>query len=101
MKGACSMPKLAEPEHDAEPAAGPRTGCSILIVDDEPLIRETLGEFLVSEGYDVAACGDAEEALATARERSFDIALCDVQLPGMDGIELLDRLAKISPQTFV
>jgi DNA-binding NtrC family response regulator len=74
---------------------------SILIVDDEPLIRETLAEYLVQEGFKVAVCPDGEQALALAEKQFFDVALCDVQLPGMDGIELLERLLRISPQTFV
>jgi DNA-binding NtrC family response regulator len=74
---------------------------SILVVDDEPLIRETLAEYLTQEGFGVAAAGDGEAALALAAERPFDVALCDVQLPGMDGLELLERLLRISPQTFV
>jgi DNA-binding NtrC family response regulator len=77
------------------------TTASILIVDDEPLIRETLAEYLAQEGFTVTACGDGEEALQLAAERCFDVALCDVQLPGIDGIELLERLHKISPETFV
>src|SRR5439155_19738442 len=74
---------------------------TILIVDDEPLIRATLTEYLTEEGHRVSACGSGEEALTLAAEQPFDVALCDVQLPGMDGIELLGRLLKISPQTFV
>jgi DNA-binding NtrC family response regulator len=74
---------------------------SVLIVDDEPLIRDTIAEYLVNEGLDVTACADGEEALALATERRFDVVLCDVQLPGIDGIELLKRLTRISPQTFV
>jgi len=74
---------------------------SVLIVDDELLIRDTLAEFLAQEGFEVVACDDGEKALALASERRFDIALCDVQLPGIDGIELLERLLKISPQTFI
>ncbi len=81
------------------PAAPP--AASILIVDDELLIRATLAEYLTQEGFTVSACADAEEALALAETRSFDVALCDVQLPGMDGLELLERLLKISPTTFV
>ncbi len=73
----------------------------LLVVDDEPLIRDTLREYLTQEGFAVAACASAEEALPLAAERPFDVALCDVQLPGMDGIELLDRLLKVSPQTLV
>jgi DNA-binding NtrC family response regulator len=74
---------------------------SILIVDDEPLIRATLSEFLTQEGFEVQTCANGEEALAAAAQRHFDVALCDVQLPGMDGMELLDRLLKISSETFV
>ncbi|HEV3259599.1 MAG TPA: sigma-54 dependent transcriptional regulator [Gemmataceae bacterium] len=74
---------------------------NILVVDDEPLIRDTLAEYLAQEGFDVTACASGDEALAAAGGRAFDVALCDVQLPGMDGLELLDRLLKSHPQTFV
>jgi DNA-binding NtrC family response regulator len=79
----------------------PVKNANILIVDDELLIRETLAEYLSQEGFTVTACADGEAALACATERRFDVALCDVQLPGIDGMELLERLLKISPQTFV
>jgi DNA-binding NtrC family response regulator len=78
---------------------GARTG--ILIVDDEPLIRDTLAEYLGGEGFVVTTCGSAEEALAAAAGRRFDVAICDVQLPGADGLELLERLQRLSPETFV
>src|SRR5262245_9529351 len=74
---------------------------SILIVDDEPLIRETLAEYLGQEGFAVVPCADGEEALRQAAERPFDVALRDVQLPGIDGIALLQRLLRISPTTSV
>jgi DNA-binding NtrC family response regulator len=80
--------------------ASAQTG-HILIVDDEPLIRDTLAEYLSQEGFRVATCGDGERALVLAREERFDVALCDLQLPGIDGIEVLDRLLQVSPQTFV
>src|SRR6516164_8506129 len=73
----------------------------ILVVDDELIIRDTLAEYLTGEGFAVETCADGEEALARAAEQCFDVALCDVQLPGIDGIELLERLLKISPRTFV
>jgi DNA-binding NtrC family response regulator len=78
-----------------------RETARILIVDDEPLIRQTLAEYLDQEGFAVTCCGTAEEALAAAGTERFDVALLDVQLPGMDGIELLERLLKVSPETFV
>jgi DNA-binding NtrC family response regulator len=77
------------------------TDAAILVVDDEELIRETLVEYLSQEGFSVVACSSGEEALEQAGERRFDIALCDVHLPGLDGLELLDRLQRISPETFV
>jgi DNA-binding NtrC family response regulator len=70
-------------------------------VDDEPLIRETLAEYLTQEGFQVTACAEGEEAVRRAGEEAFDVALCDMQLPGMDGIEVLDQLLKINPRTFV
>jgi DNA-binding NtrC family response regulator len=74
---------------------------SVLVVDDEPLIRDTLAEYLASEGFAVAACGDGESALDAAAGRRFDVALCDVQLPGADGLGLLDALRRASPETVV
>ncbi|HMF12683.1 MAG TPA: response regulator, partial [Gemmataceae bacterium] len=75
--------------------------CLVLVVDDEPIIRDTLSEFLTGEGCTVATSASGEEALELAAERQFDVALCDVQLPGMDGVEVLDRLRQISPETAV
>jgi DNA-binding NtrC family response regulator len=74
---------------------------SILVVDDEPLIRETLAEFLGNEGFTVTVCGAGKDALQLASAQRFEVALCDVQLPDIDGIELLQRLLKVSPRTFV
>jgi DNA-binding NtrC family response regulator len=79
---------------------GPRTA-NVLVVDDEPLIRETLAEYLSQEGYTVVACASGEEALEHAAAQPFHIALCDVQLPGMDGLELLERMQCLSPDTFI
>src|SRR5262245_53936501 len=74
---------------------------SILVVDDEPLIRDTLAEYLTQEGFTVTTKASGEAALRAAAEARFDVALCDVQLPGIDGIELLDRVLKLNPETFV
>lgn len=81
--------------------AAPRTEAAVLVVDDELLIRETLAEYLSQEGFTVVSCACGEEALARAGEQRFDIVLCDVHLPDLDGLELLDRLQRISPETFV
>jgi DNA-binding NtrC family response regulator len=81
------------------PSAG--RAANVLIVDDEPLIRDTLDEYLSQEGFTVTTAGDGETALALARQQRFDVVLCDVQLPGIDGIELLEKLLRVSPETFV
>ncbi len=73
----------------------------LLVVDDERIIRESLGEFLTQEGFAVSEAGSAEDALGLAAETHFDLVLCDIQLPGIDGLEFLNRLLKISPDTFV
>ena len=77
------------------------TSARILVVDDEELIPATLAEYLTQEGFTVATSPDGERALLAAADQCFDIALCDMHLPGIDGIELLDRLLKISRETFV
>ncbi|MEZ6143240.1 MAG: sigma-54 dependent transcriptional regulator [Zavarzinella sp.] len=74
---------------------------AILIVDDEQLIRENLAEFLSQEGFSVQTAGSGEEAVEHAQKRLFDLVLCDVNLPGIDGVQTLERITKISPETFV
>lgn len=78
-----------------------RSSTAVLVVDDEPLIRETLAEFLQQEGFEVQVAASGEEALKRVRERKFDVLLCDVNLPGLDGIEVLERVGAVSPETFV
>jgi DNA-binding NtrC family response regulator len=73
----------------------------ILVVDDEPIIRSTLAEFLGHEGFEAEQAASGDEALRLAGQRDFDVAICDVQMPGMDGVELLNRLRQVSPETFV
>src|SRR3954469_24181843 len=79
----------------------PAPPARVLVVDDEALIRDTLAEYLQQEGFAVDACPSGETALELVARHRYDVALCDVQLPGIDGIELLERLLKLSPQTFV
>ncbi|KAA0140175.1 MAG: transcriptional regulator [Gimesia sp.] len=74
---------------------------SILIVEDEEVIRSSLAEFLTSEGYETMQASTVAKALELARDRDFNVAICDVQLPDGDGIELLRRLQNIKPSIFV
>src|SRR4051812_43482682 len=83
------------------PSRTPPPTTAVLVVDDEPLIRETLAEFLQQEGFDVQTAATGEDALARVRMHKFDVLLCDVNLPGLDGIEVLERVGAVSPETFV
>ncbi|MCA1593235.1 MAG: sigma-54 dependent transcriptional regulator, partial [Acidobacteria bacterium] len=65
---------------------------SILVVDDEKPQREILEAILSAEGYDATTAASGEAALRFARERRFDLALTDLKMTGMDGIELLQKL---------
>ncbi len=65
---------------------------SILVVDDEKSQREILEMILSGEGYDVTTAASGEAALRIQRERRFDLALTDLKMTGMDGIELLSKL---------
>jgi two-component system nitrogen regulation response regulator NtrX len=65
---------------------------NILIVDDEDGIRQSLKGVLEDEGYKVAAVESGESCLDTLRRRSFDVILLDIWLPGMDGLEILEKI---------
>jgi two-component system nitrogen regulation response regulator NtrX len=67
----------------------------VLIVDDEPGIRESLCGVLEDEGYVAEAVATAEEALARMRQRLYDVVLLDIWLDGMDGLEALARIQEL------
>jgi len=73
----------------------------ILIVDDEMSMREFLSILLQREGYVVDTAADAAAALALLAERSFDLTISDVQMPGLDGISLLQRVKHSWPDMAV
>ena len=64
----------------------------ILIIDDEPSIREVIREILEMEDYDVCEAGNGMEALEIAKSEQISLALLDVKMHGMDGFETLARL---------
>ncbi len=72
---------------------------SILLVEDEKLLRESLAQLLTEEGYEVVQAGDGKEAYDLALARPFDLVLTDVRMPNMDGITLLGHLQQAAPQT--
>lgn len=69
----------------------------VLIIDDEASIRTSMSEYFVDFGIDVTAVGSAEAALAVLADRSFDVAIVDVRLPGVDGDALILKAHEIVP----
>lgn len=69
----------------------------ILIVDDEISIRETLKEILEYEGYQVIEASNGEDAYNLVKETNFDVVLCDIKMPKMDGMEFLGKAMEIAP----
>jgi two-component system, NtrC family, response regulator HydG len=73
----------------------------ILIVDDEPVVRDSLGKWFAEEGFTVRAVGSAQEALNSFQPHTWDVALLDIKMPGIDGIELQNRLREADPDLIV
>jgi len=70
---------------------------NILIVDDEKAIRKTLTEILSFEGYKIEEAADGEEALKAYKAKTFDVVLCDIKMPKIDGLEFLQRALEHDP----
>ena len=67
----------------------------ILVIDDEKSIRSTLKEILEYEKHEVHDAADGMEGLKKAAETRYDIILCDIKMPGMDGIEVLEKMQEL------
>ena len=74
---------------------------NLLIVDDELIVRDSLGKWFREEGYEVGTAESASEALTRLAEGHWDLALVDIKMPGTDGIELQRRLREINPELIV
>jgi DNA-binding NtrC family response regulator len=70
---------------------------NILIIDDEKAIRKTLSEILSYEGYKIDEAGDGEEGLKKFKEKVYDVVLCDIKMPKIDGLEFLDKAGESNP----
>ncbi len=74
---------------------------SILIVDDEPVVRDSLGKWFGEEGYAVETASSAREALLKLPRERWDIILVDIKMPGMDGLELQRKIHEVDPDTAI
>lgn len=70
----------------------------ILFLEDEPTIREVLTEYMKMQQYDVVCAGDGEEALVFIREQTFDLAVLDIMVPKVSGLEVLAYIKKHRPK---
>jgi DNA-binding NtrC family response regulator len=71
----------------------------ILVIDDERSIRNTLKDILEYEKYEVDLAEDGKKGIEKIRSAEYDIVLCDIKMPGLDGIEVLERLIILAPDT--
>lgn len=72
--------------------------CSILVVDDEPGLRDMIGHVLTSAGHRVMSAGNGQQAIKLMAEHNFDVVVTDVIMPEKDGIEVIGELRRRRPQ---
>ncbi|MBU3715351.1 MAG: sigma-54-dependent Fis family transcriptional regulator [Ferruginibacter sp.] len=71
---------------------------SILIIDDEKSIRNVLKDILQHEGYQVEEAPDGEQGIKQFQSKTFDLVLCDIKMPKMDGMEVLQQMMAVNPE---
>ena len=74
---------------------------TILLIDDDPGVLATFKVLLQTEGYMVFTANSAEEGLVLYRGLSTDLIITDLKMPGMDGLQLIQRLKKMSPEVLI
>jgi DNA-binding NtrC family response regulator len=77
------------------------TGCAILVVDDEPGMRDTLMAILELHGYRVSSAPDGETAVTCVRDGAFDVVVMDIRMPGADGVSALEAMGGPPPQVIL
>ena len=75
------------------------TAISILIIDDDEILRKRLGRAFDERGYDVRLSASYDEAIAAAQQESPELVVLDLRMPGRSGLELLQALRKLDPAT--
>lgn len=94
------LPLVAPPEPletEALLQPSPAPPARLLVIDDEPAVRETLARVLEDSGYEVRTVADGTAALAQLRQESFDLILCDMRMPGMSGPVFYEAVLAYDP----
>lgn len=78
-----------------------RINASVLVVDDEPILRDILTRIVERAGYSVASAVDGLDALEKLKSARFDFVISDVKMPNMDGLKLLGEIKSSYPETSV
>ena len=95
------MPEVDQPlnfQVSAPSAIASSTSASILVIDDEAAIRESLEVLLTLEGFGIRTAIDGEQGLRILEQENFDLVLLDLALPGQSGLELLPQIKERQPE---
>lgn len=77
------------------------TNAKLLIVEDDPQMRQGLSDILTEEGYKVSSVSSGKEAIENIKKNGFDVVVTDIVMPGMDGMEVLKEAKRLEPQIHV
>jgi len=86
---------------DPDDAGKPTLPVRVLVVDDEPMIRQLLTDVLGDAGYTVDTVANGEEAILKLRDVRYDFIITDLMMPGMSGIQVLETVKQLDPETEV
>ena len=92
-----NLPDAALTPGSIPAAAVPSPLASVLVIDDEEIDRRTLKTLLEAEGLDVVTAASGEEGVALLRGRQFEVAIADLMMPGMDGLQVIAALKAVDP----
>jgi CheY-like chemotaxis protein len=87
------------PRKDASPPAPPPGAGVVLVVDDEPLVRQLFADLLREQGYVIHEASSGHQAMEITRQERIDVILLDIMMPGMSGLDVLGKLGEFAPDT--
>src|SRR5262245_14255738 len=98
-RGRCGMDGTMTARTAGRERVDTHNSLRVLFVDDEKSLQEFMRSELPRLGHEISVCPDGRAALKTLEKASFDVAILDLRMPGMTGIEVLEHLKKVTPDT--